>query len=82
RPKCRWNPGVPLGVPHQVMENDIYREMLIPKGSLVFANIKAMSLDDSVYSRATSFYPERYLPKPGGNEEPPFINLAFGFGRR
>ncbi|KAJ7672003.1 hypothetical protein B0H17DRAFT_947927, partial [Mycena rosella] len=54
----------------------------IPKGSLVFANIKAMSLDENVYSRATSFCPERYLPKSGGNEEPPFIHLAFGFGRR
>ncbi|KAJ7674371.1 cytochrome P450 [Mycena rosella] len=76
----RWNP--PLGLPHRATEDDIYRGMLIPKGSLIIANIKAMSLNESVYSQPTSFYPERFLPKPVGNEEPPFINLAFGFGRR
>ncbi|KAJ7343716.1 cytochrome P450 [Mycena albidolilacea] len=78
----RWRPGVPLGVPHRVMEEDIYHGMRIPKGSLVFANIKGMSLDESVYSNPTSFRPERYLPKPAGNEEPHFNNVAFGFGRR
>ncbi|KAJ7463702.1 cytochrome P450 [Mycena latifolia] len=78
----RWNPGVPLGVPHRAMEDDIYRGMLIPKGSLVFANIKAMALDETTYSNPTSFYPERYLPKPAGNGEPPFTDIAFGFGRR
>ncbi|KAJ7488871.1 cytochrome P450 [Mycena latifolia] len=78
----RWNPGIPLGVPHATMEDDIYRGMLIPKGSLVFANIKAMALDETTYSNPTSFYPERYLPKPAGNGEPPFTDIAFGFGRR
>ena len=40
-----------------------------------------MYLDESVYSDPTSFYPERYLPNPTGNGEPPF-NAVFGFGRR
>ncbi|KAJ7511587.1 cytochrome P450 [Mycena galericulata] len=78
----RWNPGIPLGVPHRAIEDDVYRGMLIPKGALVFSNIKGMSLDESVYSNPTSFYPERYLPKPAGNGEPHFDNVAFGFGRR
>ncbi|KAF7352076.1 Cytochrome P450 [Mycena venus] len=30
----------PLCVPHRAVEDDIYHGMLIPKGSLVFANIK------------------------------------------
>ncbi|KAF7348850.1 Cytochrome P450 [Mycena venus] len=76
-----WKPGVPLGVPHRVVEDDIYHGMLIPKGSLVFANIKGMSLDESVYSNPTSFYPQRYLPKPAGKGEPDFSNITFGFGR-
>ncbi|KAJ7488879.1 cytochrome P450 [Mycena latifolia] len=71
----RWNPGVPLGVPHRAMEDDIYRGMLIPKGSLVFANIKAMALDETTYSNPISFYPERYLPKPAGKGEPPSPTL-------
>ncbi|KAJ7447848.1 cytochrome P450 [Mycena latifolia] len=78
----RWNPGLPLGVPHRAMEDDIYRGMLIPKGSLVLPNIKAMSLDETTYSDPTSFYPERYLPQPAGNGEPHFDHIAFGFGRR
>ncbi|KAJ7855546.1 cytochrome P450 [Mycena leptocephala] len=61
----RWNPGVPLGVPHCVMQDDVYRGMFIPKGSL------GMSLDET-----------RFLPKPAGNGEPYFNNVAFGFGRR
>ncbi|KAF7342868.1 O-methylsterigmatocystin oxidoreductase [Mycena sanguinolenta] len=78
----RWIPTVPLGVPHCARENDIYCGMLIPKGSLVFANIRAMGLDESVYSDPTSFRPERFLPQPAGAGEPHFSNVAFGFGRR
>ncbi|KAJ7822933.1 cytochrome P450 [Mycena leptocephala] len=95
----RWNPGLPLGVPHCVMQDDVYRGMFIPKGSMVFANIRhdtfrtfgwelmlnftrGMSLDETVYSDPTSFSPERFLPKPAGNGEPYFNNVAFGFGRR
>ncbi|KAF8212691.1 cytochrome P450 [Mycena galopus ATCC 62051] len=66
-------------VPHCVTEDDVYRGMLIPKGSLVFANIKGMSLDENVYSNPTSFNPERYLPDAG---EPKFSTILFGFGRR
>jgi cytochrome P450 len=40
-----------------------------------------MSLDESIYCNPTAFYPERYLPKPGGNGEPHF-SAKFGFGRR
>ncbi|KAJ6464892.1 cytochrome P450 [Mycena sanguinolenta] len=78
----RWIPAVPLGMPHCPREDDIYCGMFIPKGSIVFANIRAMGLDESVYSDPTSFLPERFLPKPAGAGEPHFSNLAFGFGRR
>ncbi|KAJ7046133.1 cytochrome P450 [Mycena alexandri] len=78
----RWRTGVPLGVPHRVMEDDVYRGMLIPKGAIVFANIRGMALDESVYSDPSSFYPERFLPKPAGRGEPYFNNTVFGFGRR
>ncbi|KAF7342919.1 O-methylsterigmatocystin oxidoreductase [Mycena sanguinolenta] len=77
-----WIPAIPLGVPHCAREDDMYCGMLIPKGSLVFANIRAMGLDESVYSDPTSFRPERFLPRPAGAGEPRFSNIAFGFGRR
>ncbi|KAJ7882044.1 cytochrome P450 [Mycena olivaceomarginata] len=69
------------GVPHRATKNDVYNGMLIPKGTLIFANIKGMALDESVYSNPLSFQPERFLAKPGGAGEPHF-NQAFGFGRR
>ncbi|KAF7341315.1 O-methylsterigmatocystin oxidoreductase [Mycena venus] len=62
----RWHPPTELGVPHRLMEDDFYQGMFIPKGSTVFANIRAMSLDESIYSSPKHFFPERFLPKPTG----------------
>ncbi|KAJ3562159.1 hypothetical protein NP233_g9752 [Leucocoprinus birnbaumii] len=77
----RWHPTVPLGVPHYTMEDDIYDGMFIPKGSIVIANARGMSLDESVYHEPSTFSPERFLPKPEGQGEPYFAG-PFGFGRR
>ncbi|KAK0204101.1 cytochrome P450 [Desarmillaria ectypa] len=77
----RWFPVVPLGLPHLCMNDDIYRGMLIPRGSMVFANARAISLDESIYHDPSRFYPERFLPKPDGRGEPHFA-AAFGYGRR
>ncbi|KAF7331319.1 Cytochrome P450 [Mycena kentingensis (nom. inval.)] len=77
----RWNPIVPLGIPHLSTEDDLYRGMFIPKGTVVFANIRGMSLDESVYHNPRAFIPERFIPKPDGPGEPVFSDV-FGFGRR
>ncbi|KAK0496358.1 cytochrome P450 [Armillaria luteobubalina] len=77
----RWFPVTPLGLPHLSMDDDIYRGMFIPKGSIVFANVRAISLDESVYHDPERFYPERFLPKPVGHGEP-YFGAAFGYGRR
>ncbi|KAG5642591.1 hypothetical protein DXG03_002515 [Asterophora parasitica] len=77
----RWNGAVPLGVPHRSLEDDVYRGMFIPKGSVIFANTRGMTLDEDVYANPRAFNPSRYLPKPEGNSEP-HPNGPFGFGRR
>ncbi|KAJ7865109.1 cytochrome P450 [Mycena olivaceomarginata] len=77
----RWHPVVPLGLPHRCMQGDHYRGMFIPAGSLVFANLRGMTLDESIYADPTSFNPKRYLAAPAGNAEPHFPG-KFGFGRR
>ncbi|KAF7360842.1 O-methylsterigmatocystin oxidoreductase [Mycena sanguinolenta] len=77
----RWKPPTELGVPHRLMEDDVYEGMFIPAGSTVFANIRAMSLDESRYSSPETFYPERFFPKPEGKGEPYFASV-YGFGRR
>ncbi|KNZ73173.1 O-methylsterigmatocystin oxidoreductase, partial [Termitomyces sp. J132] len=76
----RWNPVVPSGIPHRSLEDDIYRGMFIPKGSLVIGNTRGMALDEKVYTDAQAFNPSRYLPLPEGNHEP--YPHPFGFGRR
>ncbi len=66
----------PLVIPHRSLEDDVYRGMHIPKGSVVFANAKAMNCNPSTYAEPGLFDPDRYLrgePYPIGN---------FGFGRR
>jgi len=35
----RWNAVLPMGLPHATQEDDTYNGYLIPKGSIVFANI-------------------------------------------
>ena len=35
----RWAPPVPIGVPHRLMEDDIYKGMFIPAGATVVENI-------------------------------------------
>ncbi|KAJ8520598.1 hypothetical protein ONZ45_g2648 [Pleurotus djamor] len=78
----RWKSVIPLGIPHRSTEDDTYRGMFIPKGSLVFANAMSMAVNEKTYKDSTRFYPARFLPKSqGGNGEPDF-DPAFGFGRR
>ncbi|KAK3297434.1 cytochrome P450 [Chaetomium fimeti] len=78
----RMNPLSPLGIPHASVADDVYNGMFIPKGTVIYPNVWAMSHDESVYAEPFRFWPERYLPKEqGGNGEPlPVGN--FGFGRR
>ncbi|KAL4256194.1 cytochrome P450 family protein [Pleurotus pulmonarius] len=78
----RWHPSVPIGVPHRSTEDDIYRGMFIPKGSIIFANAKGMALDESTYAAPTQFNPDRFLPKSLGGNEEPHLGATFGFGRR
>lgn len=74
----RWHPGVPLGLPHRVTQDDIYGDYFIPGGSVVIANAWTILHDEKLYGpRPEEFDPERFL-KPGVKEPTP----TFGFGRR
>jgi len=75
----RWYPAVPLGLPHQLLEDDYYEGYYIPAGATVLANIWAMSRDESVFKDAETFRPERY---EGEQPEPDPTTFVFGFGRR
>ncbi|KAJ3488109.1 hypothetical protein NLI96_g3080 [Meripilus lineatus] len=77
----RWHPPSPLAIPHKVTSDDSYRNVFIPKGSTVIANVRSMTLDEKTWHNPREFIPERYLPSPLGQGEP-FAKGIFGFGRR
>ncbi|PPQ98474.1 LOW QUALITY PROTEIN: hypothetical protein CVT26_013875 [Gymnopilus dilepis] len=72
----RWNPPVPLGLPHRLTEDDIYRDFYVAAGTTVFANIHAI-LQDCDDPR--DFRPQRYLED---ESLPDPLGVVFGFGRR
>ncbi|KDN34506.1 hypothetical protein RSAG8_12408, partial [Rhizoctonia solani AG-8 WAC10335] len=72
------------GVPHVAAQEDTYRGYRIPKDTIVFGNLWAMSRDERVYPDPEMFDPDRYLDNkvpvlPGfgwGSRLCPGINLA------
>lgn len=83
REVLRWQPIVPLGVPHMTSQDDVYEGYLIPKGSMVLVNEWAISRDDSLYPDASRFNPQRHLTAEGKLKDDPLAShFAFGYGRR
>jgi cytochrome P450 len=83
REVLRWQPIVPLGLPHMTSREDVYEGYLIPKGSMVLVNEWAISRDESLYPDASRFDPERHLTAEGELKDDPLVgHFAFGHGRR
>ncbi|KAF9267739.1 cytochrome P450 [Marasmius fiardii PR-910] len=81
RETLRWAPVAPLGFPHVAFLDDTIDGYFIPKGTVIFANIWAMTHDGSVFTKPESFVPERFLTEDGRcSEDEKFF--VFGFGRR
>ncbi|RDB21787.1 hypothetical protein Hypma_010853 [Hypsizygus marmoreus] len=81
----RWNPVVPLGLPHLVTEDDEYRGYTIEKGTVVWANIWSILHDEEIFPDSFTFKPERFLDSEGISETggaAEAVMSAFGFGRR
>ncbi|KAJ7438738.1 cytochrome P450 [Mycena latifolia] len=80
----RWGVPVPINLPHRLTDDDVYRGMRIPKGSVVLGNIWAILRDESIFKDASKFQPERFMtekdPEVLNKMEP--RNYVFGFGRR
>ncbi|PPQ91909.1 hypothetical protein CVT25_001185, partial [Psilocybe cyanescens] len=81
REVMRLRPPLPLGAPHRVTEDDYYKGYFIPKGTILFANIWAMTHDEEVYPDPFTFKPERFFDDNGMLNGDDRI-LAYGFGRR
>ncbi|KAJ7824236.1 cytochrome P450 [Mycena olivaceomarginata] len=90
----RWHVASPIGVPHRAREDYVYNRagsepVLIPKGSLVIANIWKMSHDPERYADPMEFKPSRFIAKDGKEAEqdpapisstdPGLVNSAVGY---
>ncbi|MCJ1299231.1 hypothetical protein MMC08_002023 [Hypocenomyce scalaris] len=87
----RWRPVAPGGVPHSLIEDDIYHGYFLPKGTMLFAYTWSIHRDITEYDRADNFVPERFLRNKFGtriDNEPDMsddhrrVTYAFGAGRR
>ncbi|CAM1501838.1 Fc.00g038220.m01.CDS01 [Cosmosporella sp. VM-42] len=78
----RWCPVSPIGVPHRSLGGDRYDGYLIPAGSFVYANARAMTHDERMYHNPDNFEPYRYIPVEEGGRGEPLPKGQFGFGRR
>ncbi|KAI0669083.1 cytochrome P450 [Trametes maxima] len=81
----RWNPTLPLAIPHRTRHAQHYAGYDIPADSTLIANTWAMTRDTRYYPDPESFRPERYLKAKSSSETGRALipsNFVFGFGRR
>ncbi|KAJ3882853.1 cytochrome P450 [Lentinula edodes] len=87
----RWQPAIPLAVPHTAIEDDWYEGYFIPKGTACIPNVWSMNRDRDIYGPdADQFRPERFLQQT--EKGIAFVlrqeyevddgHCAYGFGRR
>lgn len=62
----RWRPAFPIGIPHANTADDVYQGNLIPKGSIMVANMWAILHDPEDFDDPDLFIPSRYLADPFG----------------
>ncbi|KAJ6517182.1 cytochrome P450 [Mycena vitilis] len=80
----RWHPANPTGVPHRAREDLIYdrgdglRPVLIPKDSVMIANIWKIARDPAHYADPTTFNPSRFLAADGKQPELDPTRICFG----
>ncbi|KJA23191.1 hypothetical protein HYPSUDRAFT_39974 [Hypholoma sublateritium FD-334 SS-4] len=77
----RYNTVTPLGLPHGTAKDDVYNGVLIPKGSMVCANVWIIFHDPEIFPDPYTFNPDRFLGDEGARPRE-VLNIAWGFGRR
>ncbi|XP_073497700.1 cytochrome P450 2G1-like isoform X4 [Phyllobates terribilis] len=71
----------PLGVPHAVTENTIFRGYTLPKGTVIFPVLHSVLYDPTVFKRPQEFYPEHFLNQNGSFKKCEGF-MAFSEGKR
>ncbi|TFY67214.1 hypothetical protein EVJ58_g1763 [Rhodofomes roseus] len=76
----RWHPAAPQGLPHALRQDNIYKDYLLPKSSIVIPNIWRMLRDPELFPQPDEFRPERFENRD--SEMRKVTDVLFGFGRR
>ncbi|RDA92402.1 hypothetical protein CP533_4730, partial [Ophiocordyceps camponoti-saundersi (nom. inval.)] len=76
----RWCPVAPMGIPHVVEEDIVYRGYLFPKGSYLLPAVWWFLNDPDRYPDPRSFKPERFLETSDQADDP--FKITWGYGRR
>ncbi|KAL2062551.1 hypothetical protein VTL71DRAFT_6817 [Oculimacula yallundae] len=85
----RWRPVTAGGLPHELIQDDVYDGFFFPAGSNILPNQWAIHREEALYPDPETFNPDRWLSADYPTFREPlsrFPNLqnfsAFGFGRR
>jgi hypothetical protein len=57
----RMRPVANIGTPHRTTDNVVYKDMFIPKGTVISIHQYALHYDESRYKDPETFNPDRYL---------------------
>lgn len=77
----RWRSAIPLGgPPHAPTKDDVYKNMLIPKGTTLIGNVWAIHRNPQDYPDPDEFNPDRFLQQNGKSGMKDVF--TFGWGRR
>lgn len=78
----RWNPPVPLGIPHVSNSEDTWNGYYIPNGTIIHCNIGFILRDPRLWGNdGHQFNPNRFLTEKSPSF-PDIWSIPFGFGRR
>ncbi|KAL7324075.1 hypothetical protein PS15p_210644 [Mucor circinelloides] len=86
----RLRPPAPIAIPHATSKDDVYKNWLIPKDTVVVMNLFAVHQDEDKYPDANAFRPERHMSYVLSSQERKVFtqsiedrpHLSFSTGRR
>ncbi|KAK5203327.1 hypothetical protein LTR41_010970 [Exophiala xenobiotica] len=80
----RWRPVAAGGIPHTLIQDDIWQDYHFPKGTMFIANTWAIYHDPACYDAPDEFRPERYEHNEPGRKQhyEPLdgVRTTYGFG--
>lgn len=78
----RYTNLVPAGIAHELLEDVVFEECVLPKGLMLMPNIQYVHNDKQIWTDPENFRPERFLLNDGGNPKLKEFVIPFLIGKR